>query len=163
MFIPTLSLPCSLWCGLLLVSYGSCQWPCPRAVACSIVNIVRAFWKAWSRWGTEWVPLSLITVHLLKSSDAGLPLTPFSHRFFIHITPMQAVEMIFRGTGLSRKRLLPNDCFYFVFHTVPSILVCFVWTILHICLSAVHLKKGNSLFSLPGSRLARTQQKISDI
>lgn len=115
----SLSPPCSF---LILSTFGvdgSCQWPYPEAVACSTFKWVGSFWKA--QWDTERISLSLITVHLLKSSGAGLLLTSLSYRFFFCVTPMQAVEIIFPGTGLSRRKLLPNDCFYFDFHMMLSL------------------------------------------
>lgn len=101
---------------------GFCQWPYPEVVACRIFNIVWGFWKA--QWDTEWAPLSLVTLHLLKSSGAGLHLISFSYRFFFCVTPMEAVEIIFHDTGLSTRKLLPNDCFYFGFHIMKMGLEC---------------------------------------
>lgn len=141
MFIPTLS-PCPVlsWCSLLLEPYSSSKWPCPAAVACSTADTVRAFREAWFLWNTEWAPFSLVTINILRSSNAGLPQTLFSRRFSTCIIPMQAVEIIFIGTGVSRRRLLPSNCFYFAM--VPSILVCLVWAILCMCLSALQLKRA---------------------
>lgn len=132
--------PCSF---LILITFGvngSCQWPYLEVVACSFFNIVWGFWKA--QWDTEWAPLSLITVHLLKSSGAGLLPISFSYRFFFYVTPMEAAEIIFHGTGLSTRKLLPNDCFYFDFHMMLSILVGLGCPIFFICLAAGQLNRA---------------------
>lgn len=93
----------------------------PEVAVCSVFNIVWGFWKA--QWDTEWAPLSLITVHLLKSSGARLLPISFSYRFFFRVTPMEALEIIFQGTGLSTRKLLPNDSFYFDVCMMLSILM----------------------------------------
>lgn len=138
-----LSPPCSFSILTTLGANRSCQWPYPEAVTCSTFNIVWGFWKA--QGDTEWDPLSLIIVHLLKSSGAGLLLTSLSYRFFFCVTPMQAVEIIFAVTGLSGRKLLPNDCFYFDSHIVLSILVGLVCPIFFVCLASGQLNRAASV------------------
>lgn len=108
-----LSFPCSFLILTTLGVNGSCHWPYPQVVACSIFNIVWGFWEA--QWAPEGSPVCLITVPLLKSSGAGLLPISLSYWFFFCVTPMEAGEIIFHGTGLSTRKLLPND-FWFSYY-----------------------------------------------
>lgn len=132
------------WCCLPLEIHRSCHWLCSAGLACCIINIIWAFWKAWSQWDTECTPLILKGAHLLKSSNAGLSLTPLSHRFF-YLYNSHAGSGDNLSWHWSKQKTMPTQWLLLFFHVVLSILVCFVWTVLHIHLSAEQLKRAASV------------------